>query len=225
LAPARFGDHETGKTGYIDRGGVMVIAPEFDGSGSFAEGLASVRIGDERSGKWGYIDTTGKMVITPQFDEARSFAHGLAAARIGDQKTGQWGFVDKDGKTVFNAQFDAVRAFAEGMAAVRVGDERTGKWGYIDLPPEYRQASSTSREQVGSVFKPSDLVHIIRRTIRNGVCCDEQITPRPLTRKEAESRIEELAKNPNHPQSCLLIVLADEVDHLFDADTRYTQTG
>src|SRR5438270_4485095 len=49
--------------GYIDKGGKMVINPQFDRAGSFSEGLAEVRLG-----RWGYVDGSGKIVINPQFD-------------------------------------------------------------------------------------------------------------------------------------------------------------
>lgn len=47
----QIGDEKTGKWGYIDKQGKMVINPLFDSTESFAEGLAAVRNGD----KWGYI--------------------------------------------------------------------------------------------------------------------------------------------------------------------------
>jgi hypothetical protein len=48
----------SGKNGYIDKAGKVVIEPRFDVVGEFSEGLAVVSIG----GKWGYIDKTGKYV-------------------------------------------------------------------------------------------------------------------------------------------------------------------
>ena len=54
LAAVRIGDSKTGKWGFIDKQGKMVINPQFDHvtfEGTFSEGLAGVRIG----GKWGYI--------------------------------------------------------------------------------------------------------------------------------------------------------------------------
>jgi hypothetical protein len=58
LASVRIGDYKTGKWGYIDKQGRMVINPQFDCGffcSDFSEGLAAVRIGDDKTGKWGYI--------------------------------------------------------------------------------------------------------------------------------------------------------------------------
>src|SRR5262245_35201085 len=51
---------------FINTKGENVFDREFEGAGTFSEGLAPVRV----LGKWGYIDETGKTVIPPQFDAA-----------------------------------------------------------------------------------------------------------------------------------------------------------
>jgi len=58
------------KFGYMDRSGKMIISPQFDAAGSFANGLAPVRLG----AKWGYADTKGILAISPQFDLADPFS-------------------------------------------------------------------------------------------------------------------------------------------------------
>ena len=45
----------TGKYGYIDKTGQMIITPQFDYADAFSEGLTRVGIGDANAGKWGYI--------------------------------------------------------------------------------------------------------------------------------------------------------------------------
>lgn len=87
LAPVEFGKQSqepgkwdaSGKIGFIDKTGRMVIAPKFDGTWGFSEGLAPVQAGD----KWGYIDKTGQMVISAKFDSAGVFSDGLARVSIG----------------------------------------------------------------------------------------------------------------------------------------------
>jgi len=81
------------KWGYIDKKGKIVIDPQFDSTGIFSEGLATVKIGN----KWGYINKKGKIVINPQFDFARSFSEGLATVEIGDR----WGYINKKGKIIW----------------------------------------------------------------------------------------------------------------------------
>jgi hypothetical protein len=51
-----------GKWGYIDKGGRIVINPQFDSVGLFSEGLADVGLG----GRHGSIDKTGRYVWNPQ---------------------------------------------------------------------------------------------------------------------------------------------------------------
>jgi hypothetical protein len=67
LADVGIGDWRTGKYGFIDRQGKMVITPQFTGgfyridagfllaNMGFSDGLAAVRIGDATTGKWGFI--------------------------------------------------------------------------------------------------------------------------------------------------------------------------
>ena len=55
LAAVRIGDEKTGKWGFIERTGKVVVTPQFDFASKFSEGLAAVRIGDDKTGRWGYI--------------------------------------------------------------------------------------------------------------------------------------------------------------------------
>lgn len=65
----------TGKYGFIDATGKMIIPAAFDGAMSFSQGLAPV----QWKQKWGFIDKSGRMVIAPRFLAARPFSDGLAA--------------------------------------------------------------------------------------------------------------------------------------------------
>lgn len=84
----------SGKYGYMDRTGKIVISPQFGCADPFSEGLARVSINNKN----GYIDKTGKFVIPPQFDVASSFSGGLAEVRLGDKS----GYIDKTGNFVEN---------------------------------------------------------------------------------------------------------------------------
>ena len=55
LILAGIGDLTTGKYGFIDKKGVIVINPQFDSANAFKDGVASVRIGDHIAGKYGFI--------------------------------------------------------------------------------------------------------------------------------------------------------------------------
>lgn len=79
----------SGKWGYVNTSGQLVINPQFDNANEFHEGRASVCLGTPCSwwisdtdkldnSHWGYIDTSGKMVISPQYPSAGDFNEGLA---------------------------------------------------------------------------------------------------------------------------------------------------
>ena len=97
----------SGKWGYIDRSGRIVINPQFEEAGDFSEGLARVKMG----GKWGYIDRTGRFLINPQFEEAGDFSQGLARVKLG----GKWGYVDRRGEIVISPQFSEASDFSRSL--------------------------------------------------------------------------------------------------------------
>lgn len=109
-----------GLHGFIDSTGRVVIAPRFDDTFSFAEGLAPVRLGR----KWGYIDTTGTFVIEPRFDYAWPFVEHLAWVQIGRRR----GCIDRTGRLVIEPRFGAATNFVDGRAQVMMGRV----FGYID---------------------------------------------------------------------------------------------
>ncbi len=86
----------SGKYGFINKKGEMIITPQFDKAKSFSEGLALVKIGRY----YGFIDKTGKTVINPQFFSATSFSENLAAVRF-KQNDLHPAFIDKTGKVFF----------------------------------------------------------------------------------------------------------------------------
>jgi hypothetical protein len=111
---------DSGKFGFIDRRGNLVIPPQFDFALSFAEGLAPVLVGD----KVGYVDRTGRMVIEPQFDSAFDFSEGLAPVQV----DGKVGYIGHNAEMVIAPQFERAREFSGGLAAVT----KEGKEVYID---------------------------------------------------------------------------------------------
>ena len=51
-----------GKYGYMNKSAKVVIPPQFDRAGLFADGLAAVAVGN----RWGFIDQSGKLAIAPR---------------------------------------------------------------------------------------------------------------------------------------------------------------
>lgn len=72
----------SGRWGFIDQDGTVVIEPQYEEARSFANGLAAVK----QKGKWGFIDQNGKMVLQPEFEDARDFnSSGCAFVRRNDE--------------------------------------------------------------------------------------------------------------------------------------------
>lgn len=85
--------------GYIDKGGIRIIEPQYGGCDGFSEGLASVLL----NGKWHFIDKTGHFVLDPPFVQVRSFHNGLAFFLDGQSPSSASGsgYIDKTGKVVW----------------------------------------------------------------------------------------------------------------------------
>ena len=98
--PSLYPIEQNGKWGFIDSGGNVKIAPQFDfvsdplsqtePSFSGSEGLELVGI----EGKFGFIDWTGKFGTNPRFTRAWSFSCGLA----GVESDGKKGSLHQRGK-------------------------------------------------------------------------------------------------------------------------------
>lgn len=101
--------------GFIDKQGKIVVSPDLEQAGPFAEGLAAVKKG----GQWAYIDKQGLIAIKPKFEEASAFSEGLATVL----RNGKWGYIDKTGKIAIPPQFDNSKRFSEGLAAVCVRED------------------------------------------------------------------------------------------------------
>ena len=128
----------SGKSGYIDKTGKIVIQPQFLSAAKFSEALAAVYIGRVRSGQWGYIDKTGEIVFKLPFNYSRvqKFSEGLAVVLIYDHDalTNYAGYIDKTGKYIAEFhRFTWAYDFSDGLARVDAGD----KFGYINKKGKY----------------------------------------------------------------------------------------
>jgi hypothetical protein len=84
-----------GKTGYIDKSGSFVVAPQFTGADDFSEGFATVQLGNLTT----YIDKSGHQIFPPRaLIRAEAFHEGLAYVV---DKDGRAAYVDKSGRIVW----------------------------------------------------------------------------------------------------------------------------
>jgi hypothetical protein len=115
------------KWGFIDIGGNVVIAPQFDDFQDFSGGLAGVAFDTENTKPscshcdpnriWGFIDNRGMMVVKPQYHSVRPFSEGLAAIENNEEK---WGYINSKGELVIPFSFEYAGEFSEGLAEVSV---------------------------------------------------------------------------------------------------------
>lgn len=144
---------EDGKYGYIDKTGKVVIAPQYENTMGFNEGLAATKL----NGKYGFIDKKGNWAIKPQYDFTYIFMDGLAAVTINKQTA----FIDKFGKIVIQPTTfeETAMGFSEGRLAVK----KEGKWGYIDkigkviVEPKFKKA--TKFENGAAQVETTDGMH------------------------------------------------------------------
>lgn len=119
------------KTGFINRQGNVVIAPQLAIAGDFQEGLvyAVQRWPLEKgaaSDKYGYMDKAGHFAISPRFSSASSFQEGLAVVQ--PEYNGLWGYIDHTGKFAIAPKYRDAHEFHEGLAVV-LDDQG---WAFID---------------------------------------------------------------------------------------------
>lgn len=106
----------SGKKGFIDKQGNLVIRFQYNKACNFHEGLAAV----QKDSRWGYIDRNGKVVIPFQYDEAFEFDSGIAPVKIG----GKWCVIGKDGKVKFETEYSRIYPFCEGVARIEIKDKQ-----------------------------------------------------------------------------------------------------
>jgi hypothetical protein len=141
----------SGKAGYIDVTGRIVIEPTLPAGdnffGEFHEGLLAVK---DQSG-FRYIDRSGNIVLTSDAWLAFDFSSGLAPASryagFPADKFPKWGFIDRKGNFAIPAQYFWADPFSEGLARVSVAAEVCST-GYVDaggqfvIPPRLTYGAS-----------------------------------------------------------------------------------
>lgn len=114
-------ERTSGKHGFIDRSGAVVIPLDFLWSSSFSEGLAAVTVYINGDYKLGYIDSTGNFVIPPTYHwsiRPRAFSGGMAVI---EDEDGKFGCIDRAGNLVLPYEYDNADSFDDELLLVEVG--------------------------------------------------------------------------------------------------------
>ena len=115
-------DYKSGKYGFVDDKGKVVISLKYDHAWQFHEGLACVKL----NGKWGFIDKRGEEIISCKYDNVAmfGFSEGLACVKL----NGYWGWIDKNNEEIVTFIYDDAWSFSEGLAMVKLN----GKYDFVD---------------------------------------------------------------------------------------------
>lgn len=97
----------SGKYGYCDENGKIVIPFQYQKAKNFSDGLACVCV----DGKYGYINPNGNIVIMPMFEDAGSFVDGIAWVKNG----GAYYYIDKTGKLINDEKYSFADDFHDGF--------------------------------------------------------------------------------------------------------------
>src|ERR1019366_6496888 len=111
---------ESGKWGFADNTGHIIIPCIYDWVEEFSEGLAECGL----NGKSGFINKFGNLVIPFIYEQVEKFNHGVA---IVQQET-KYGIINKMGKLIVPYEYDEISEFSEGYATVA----KQEKYGYLD---------------------------------------------------------------------------------------------
>jgi len=129
----------SGKWGYINSKGELIIDFIFDHAGFFTDGVAIINQND----KYGLIDPDGNIIIEPQYTYIGSFSEGLAHVVKQDGDILRHGFINVNGEAFYKDFFNNNTGdFHDGLAVF----ENDLNFGYVNtsgnivIQPEYFMA-------------------------------------------------------------------------------------
>ena len=113
LAPVR--QRASGKWGFINTEGTLVIPCIYEEASDFKDGLVPVKKDD----KWGYINTSGEIIIPFEYENAFGAGDGLAS--VG--KDGKYGLVNCNNEVVVPFEYDDISSY-DGEVAYAIKDHK-----------------------------------------------------------------------------------------------------
>ena len=140
----------SGKYGYLNKQGTLVVPMEHDGLDSYSEGIAIILRG---WCYWHYIDKKGKFLFSLHANPASAFRGGMSAIDLMPTSPGMpikdklyenepWkrNYVDHQGNLLIPARYDSIGEYVHyGVRTIK----RHGKYGFLDttgrevLPPAF----------------------------------------------------------------------------------------
>ena len=127
---AKVKDRITGKYGFINKKGKLVIPCIYNQADYFSEGLCCVALGNDKLNyKWGCINTQGDIVIPIIYDGfGGCFENGYIEAIKDGHSHGT--LLGLDGKPLpgFDWEYDEIRYISEGFARFK----KDGKYGFLN---------------------------------------------------------------------------------------------
>jgi hypothetical protein len=118
---ARVADTATGKIGFINKYGVVVIQKIYDEAYNINENrtMAGFYDGDYVM-KWAMLDEKGLKLTDFRFDHAKSFKNGAAVVMFASR----WGYIDSTGQFLYSKNFDYAEGYGkDGLAWAVDGDQ------------------------------------------------------------------------------------------------------
>ena len=111
----------SGKYGFKNSAGQIVVKAKYDRVLDFKEGLAPVVLDK----KYGFVDKEGKEVIPVKYQGVDYFKGNMTRIQLNDK----WGFIDKTGKEIIPPIYQSVDTVSEGLIRVKLNDN----WGFINI--------------------------------------------------------------------------------------------
>jgi hypothetical protein len=168
-----FRDQSTGKWGYKNESGQVVILPAYSEARNFENGVAQVAM-VKKEREWGLINEAGEYVLKPTYNGMERFCNGYAAVSYGDpgfDNNIRWGFIDLQGKEVVKPRFYLVEECISDDKWFKV-QYKGGTWKYVNLQDK-ESKEPTITEYIGL---PTKDFHLSLSISENAVMVTDRVT-------------------------------------------------
>lgn len=116
----------SGRWGFIDLVGKVVIAPKYKAVRDFHEGRAVVYY----KSRWGVIDRQGQVIVPFEYSRIGTFSEGKAWVQL---KNGHKGYINLQGELLFEGPYQKLGNFKQGVASFLMAKKG---WGLLNAKGE-----------------------------------------------------------------------------------------